>query len=302
MENKNSFFSLYIDTENIKLNDYQLEKRSNQIDLILSSMGVKSKSYKFKSKQNNELIYYFRTEDRKRKGQLDKYCRQYLPEGQEFEIEAMTRFVFDSEIKRLEENPNFKILEHPNRFEEYDANDIKIFDNPNNWHEWQKEIYDKIFETDGSFKKPDQRQIFSLVDKKGNSGKSSFFKYIYYKNQETVGRIGYGSASQLRSSSVNLGKKNLYIIDLARSKSKQDREEDLLSVVEDLKSGLVTNSMYGSGKTLLMEPPHVIISSNYKLKYELLSSDRWKVFEISKSKKLKEVEPKPETTGNRKKF
>ena len=89
---------------------------------------------------------------------------------------------------------------------------------------------------------------------------------------------GYGSASQLRSSVVNLGKKDVYVVDLARSKSKDDRQEDL-------KSGLVTNVMYGSGKTLLMEPPHSIVSSNYILKYELVSEDRSDVSQITSSNK-----------------
>ena len=148
-------------------------------------------------------------------------------------------------------------------------------------------LFEKVEETE-KFKKPDPRHILSLVDKKGNTGKSSFFKWLYYKYPKNIGRIGYGSASQLRSSVVNIGKKDLYIIDLSRSKSRNDRQEDLLSVLEDLKSGLVTNAMYGSGRTLLMEPPHIIVSSNYNLDYNLLSEDRWEVYEIS-DKKLKKV-------------
>ena len=62
-----------------------------------------------------------------------------------------------------------------------------------------------------------------------------------------------------------------------------------MSVLEDLKSGLVTNVMYGSGKTLIMEPPHIIVSSNYILKYELLSEDRWDVYQITSSNKLKQI-------------
>lgn len=91
-----------------------------------------------------------------------------------------------------------------------------------------------------------------------------------------------------------MGKKDLYIVDLARSKSKNDKEEDLLSVLEDIKSGLVTNAMYGSGKTLLIEPPHIIVSSNYVLKYELLSNDRWEVYEINSSNKLQKLKHKQE--------
>ena len=146
-----------------------------------------------------------------------------------------------------------------------------------------------IFHQDGTYKEPDPRNIISLIDKKGNSGKSSFFKWLSYKNPESIGRLGYGSASQLRSSAVNIGKKELYIVDLARSKSKQDREEDLLSVLEDLKSGFITNAMYGSGKILMMEPPHIIVSSNYEFKYEALSSDRWHIYRITSKKKLKKL-------------
>lgn len=104
--------------------------------------------------------------------------------------------------------------------------------------------------------------------------------------------MGYGSASQLRSGAVNIGKKKLYIVDLARSKSSGDKEEDLLSVLEDIKNGFVTNAMYGSGKTLMMEPPHIIVSSNYILNYELLSSDRWQVYEINSKNQLKQKDPK----------
>lgn len=81
-------------------------------------------------------------------------------------------------------------------------------------------------------------------------------------------------------------------MDLARSKSREDREEDLLSVLEDIKSGLVTNAMYGSGKTLLMEPPHIIVSSNYTLKYELLSEERWQIYNINSSNKLETIKQK----------
>ena len=47
--------------------------------------------------------------------------------------------------------------------------------------------------------------------------------------------------------------------------------------------------MYGHGTTLLMEPPHIIVSSNYHMKYHLLSKDRWNVFTITEKHKLKNV-------------
>lgn len=295
MENKNSFFSLYLDVSEKKDNSYYLENLTNAVDLILAGLSVVSNHYKFESISKDEIVYFFQTTQRKRKGQLVKHCERNLPENQSFKADGITKFTFDNEIERMMRNKNFKLIEKPKLFGDYSGNDIQIFNNYKNWHLWQKEVYNKIFDfstTPPSFKDPDQRKIISIVDKKGNSGKSSFFKWMYYQHAEDIGRIGYGTAAQLRSSAVNLGKKKLYIVDLARSKSKDDRQEDLLSVLEDIKSGLVTNAMFGSGKTLLMEPPHIIVSSNYVLNYELLSEDRWDVYEINAAKKLKKLPAK----------
>lgn len=294
MENKNSFFSLYLEVFEKKDNSYYLEQLDNSVDLILATMGVKTTSYKFKQKSGNEIIYFFKTETRKRKGQLIKLCEKNLSPEQVYKTEGLTKTVFNTEIERFMRNENFTTLEKPSLFGEYEGDDIAIFNDPKKWHAWQKDVYSSIFNKDESFKKPDTRKIISLVDKKGNSGKSSFFKWLYFKHAEDIGRIGYGSASQLRSSAVNIGKKKLYIIDLARSKSRDDKEEDLLSVLEDLKSGLIVNAMYGSGRTLMMEPPHILVSSNYVLNYDLLSEDRWDVYQITRSNKLKTLDPKSE--------
>ena len=297
-ENKNSFFTITCNTSGMP--QYQLDKLDEGMDLVLESMKVNNYWFKFIHKNLDQIVYFFKTETRKRKGQLVKACQSSLPDSIDFNLEALTKFSFEEDLARMEINESFKLTNKPSLFSDYSAQDIKIFDDPKNWHSWQKEIYDKIFHPDGSIKEPHPRHIISLVDRTGNSGKSSFFKWLFYKNPNCIGRIGYGTASQLRSGIVNIGKKPLYIVDLARSKGKGDREEDLLSVLEDVKTGLVTNAMYGSGATLLMEPPTIIVSSNYILNYELLSGDRWQVYEIlhikKKNKKkikiLKQIDPK----------
>lgn len=191
------------------------------------------------------------------------------------------------EITILENNKDYKKEEEPNNI--YQGTDIKIFDNRSNWFGWQKQIYNMIANERGEIKQPNLRTIISIVDRRGNSGKSTFFKYMLAKEfPNDIARIGYGSASQLRPSVTNIGPKKIYIIDLPRSKSKQDREEDLLSILEDIKIGLVINPMYGVGNTLLMDPPHVIVASNYIPNYKLLSSDRWEMHEITEEKELGE--------------
>ena len=100
-----------------------------------------------------------------------------------------------------------------------------------------------------------------------------------------VGRISYGTASQLKSSMVNMGTKRIYIIDLARSLGKNDSQSDLLSAIEDLKSGLIINPMFGNGKILEMAPPHIILSANYLLDLNSLSADRWDAYELCDTNK-----------------
>lgn len=138
-----------------------------------------------------------------------------------------------------------------------------------NWLKWQIQLNDILFPKTGKIKEPDPRKIITIYDPKGNSGKSSFFKYLFFKYPEDIARISYGSAQQLRSSLVNISPHKIYIVDLARAKGRNDSEVDLLAVLEDLKNGLVFNAMYGSGSNLLMEPPHIIVSANYVPKMNL---------------------------------
>jgi hypothetical protein len=62
---------------------------------------------------------------------------------------------------------------------------------------------------------------------------------------------------------------------------------DLISTIEDTKNGHLTASMYGKNAQLFMNPPHIICFSNAQCPVELMSGDRWILYEIdSKSKKL----------------
>lgn len=91
---------------------------------------------------------------------------------------------------------------------------------------------------------------------------------------------------------INTGRKEISIIDLARAKSKNAKEEDLLSVLKDLKSGFLTSEMYESGKMLIIPPPPIIVSWNYFMNYDLLSADRWETYTITKKKRLSPVKIK----------
>jgi hypothetical protein len=288
IENKNSYFTLDVKIQDDDQSDVKYkEELENKIDLVFSALGTSyNQTYQFRKTDRKRIIYFFRTEKRKRRGQVVKFCDAYLPDDLVYKASAITKSYLDLSLVKLENDNNFVRVEEPCTFDDYNGEDLAIFENEKNWFPWQRDVYKMIFHPDGTFREAHQRHILSIIDVDGNSGKSSFFKYLLFKNPLGIGRLTYGTASQLRASSVNAGPKKLYLIDLARTKSKNDSEECLLSAIEDIKSGLIVQNMFGSSKHLLMQPPHILISSNYRLKYSLLSKDRWQIFKIGDNKKL----------------
>lgn len=197
-----------------------------------------------------------------------------------YRSESLLKSEYNSILEKLKQDKKLILVDEPINHEGYSAKDLEIFLNLDNWHPWQKKLYDRIFFKTGGIREPDRREIIAIYDEDGNSGKSSFFKYLCYKYTADIGRLTYGSSSQLKSAVVAMGHKKIYIIDLTRSKAKNDSETDLLSAIKDVKNGLVTTHMYGSGNTMLMDIPHVIVSSPYIFDQTLLSKDRWKILSI----------------------
>ena len=314
MENKNSYFYIEATTakENAQ-NEFFIEKVVNSFDIILGQMNSSRESYIFK--KNCTFICLFKTENRKRNGQLNKFTdRKFTDLKLDFITKGLKKVDYDEKLILLKRNKDYKILDEPESlvsYLNYSGKDLEIFNNERDWHSWQKQIYDELFDKNNKIKQASDRDITSIVDIQGNSGKSSFFKWLYIQNPSQIGRISYGSSSQLRSVLTRGSAKQIYIIDLPRTKGRNDNELDLLSAIEDLKTGFIINNMYGDGATLLMEPPHVIVSSNYILDRNALSKDRWKTYEIktinndkclkkltsNKIKILQEKYKKPSATG-----
>jgi hypothetical protein len=200
------------------------------------------------------------------------------------QTEEITKAFLNEQLLKLNKTEKFQKQTTPIK---YDGDDIKILDNPKNWKPWQVEIYKKFFNSDRSFKKPEERIIYSIIDLEGKSGKSIFYKWLMvHIGDEHIGRITFGTASQLRSSVINMGPKKLYLLNLARAKGRDDRKFDLMASLENVIDGMIISPMYGKAAKLLMEPPHILITSNYLLDYELLSMDRWKVYELQKDGSL----------------
>ncbi len=168
------------------------------------------------------------------------------------------------------------------------------------------------------------RKIHHVLDVHGSNQKSSFARYLMYNHANDVGMVNsFGTASQLNSSLVSMGARKMYIIDLPRSfselvekekKVSKPGEEDkfvtvsyrtwhknwpeMANVIEQLKNGMLLCTMYGKSDLLLMDPPTVIIFSNWPLENKpghRFSADRLEVMDLS-SKKYMEDKPEEENS------
>ncbi len=167
----------------------------------------------------------------------------------------------------------------------YTGMDIEFLNKIEKRYPWQSALIDELLETHQlSFKTPDDRKIYWITDKTGNSGKSKFTKWLVIRYKSCV-KVPFGTASQLRSSLIEAGPQLCYIIDIPRTLGRDDDINSLISVVEDLKNGFLVSSMYGKNKTLIMNPPHVVVFSNQNAPFDSMSSDRWIEKEINKYNK-----------------
>jgi hypothetical protein len=175
-ENKNSFFFLTLPI--FKEGEAYRERPDDLCDLVFGSLGVVNEIYKFKNKHRDEIVYFFKTKNRKRRGEVVKFCNKLLPNHQEYDTGGLTRISFFTEIEKMKQNKYYKLinLSESNSFNYCSGDDIEIFKDRKKWHPWQREIFDKIWNPDESYKEPDPPHITSIVDTKGNSGKSSFLK------------------------------------------------------------------------------------------------------------------------------
>lgn len=161
----------------------------------------------------------------------------------------------------------------------YSGRDLKVFES--GFYPWQEDIFDIFFERDkNTLKTPHDREIYWFTDPNGNCGKSKFIKYLCFSNSN-ITKLSFGTASQLRSSVVNAGPFQMYLVDIPRTLGQDDSLDSVISVLEDIKNGFVVSSMYGHHKTLMMDPPHVICFSNEDCPTSTMSADRWKLFRMS---------------------
>lgn len=164
---------------------------------------------------------------------------------------------------------------------EYKGTDIELLDLYSNRHPWQKDLFKKIYdESIEEFIPSNDRTVIWIYDGVGRTGKSKFMKWICMNRPEDVAKITFGTASQLRSSIISAGPKKCYFLDLPRTISNDNALKSILEAIENIKNGHIVSNMYGRSKSLLMDPPHILIFANIKCPEKSLSEDRLEMYEI----------------------
>lgn len=139
-------------------------------------------------------------------------------------------------------------------------------------HIWQKELLEELATT------PNERKIVWYYDNVGNTGKSTFARYVQAKGLATVmSQLGGDRDSgQLIETARDSGwDGRAIIIDLPR----QGEHRSIYSPLESIKNGLVTNVKYKGGTTTYPSP-HLVVMANFLPRIHEMSLDRWDIREL----------------------
>jgi len=276
--------------------DLSPDIEKDHLEKILSSF---CKSYVFQVERETRTHYQgcFVTKVRKRKSTILALFKQQLePTNQEsfvknLTIERMMGSTEDAVAYCTKTDSRIDTPVYNGSLMPYTASDLKIFDNPSVWYPWQKQMAKILFKTPlGTLPikmtEPDDRTLIWVVDQLGCSGKSKFVKHICYNLPEQACKLAFGSSTQLRSACISAGPRQVYFIDMPRTLGRDDNILDIISTAEDIKNGFIVTSMYGLYKSLIFEPPHVVIFSNTWPPNNTLSADRWDVYLMIDDKTL----------------
>ena len=160
---------------------------------------------------------------------------------------------------------------HPKKRKLYTGKDLECMKTP---LAWQAQVLAMLKEA------PDDRSLIWIADTQGNHGKSKLMKWMKFSKELDCARVPMGTATQIKTSVIEKGAHTIYMVDLPRTVGKEERIQEIYSALEEVKNGWVESAMYGKNQELLMDPPHVIIFSNYYPQIAHMSTDRWRVYKL----------------------
>lgn len=163
---------------------------------------------------------------------------------------------------------------------------------------WQQDLYDLLLIT-MNIKEFKDRKIIWVGDPCGNTGKSAFAKWLVFGQKRMVAhKLPVSSVDRLNSAITKITLKDqtdIFVINLTRSKGKEQSYADLFSAIEDIKDGHVVDVMYGNYVEVCFKSPHIVVFSNFSLSdfHQYLSKDRWLETSIVGGEILHPVEVSP---------
>jgi hypothetical protein len=141
---------------------------------------------------------------------------------------------------------------------------------------YQKQLYHMTQEFD-------ERKIDLLYDRNGNIGKSLFAEYCEYKGvAEEI--PPFRMMDDIFQWVCTRPIKPCYIIDMPRG-MKKDKLADLYSGIEVVKNGVAYDKRYHA-KKIRFNRPRIFVFTNMLPCFDLMSKDRWNVWEINEKMEL----------------
>lgn len=195
----------------------------------------------------------------------------FLPESNKSIEQGGLSFYVMKDDTRVE-GPWYDPSYNPKKRKVYEGKDLECMRTP---LMWQSNVLNKCSE-------PclDDRCVNWVVNLDGCAGKSKLMKFMRFDKKFNMARIPMGSAIQIKTSVIQKGPHDIYMVDLPRVRGGDERIAEVFSAIEEVKNGWVESPMYGKSEDLMMDPPHVWVFSNEYPNLAHCSLDRWKIWEL----------------------
>lgn len=141
---------------------------------------------------------------------------------------------------------------------------------------WQQSMYEisKVYQP---------RVIHYIYNENGNIGKTCFSRWMFCHGHGQIIPFANDFKDVMRMV-MDMPEAKTYMLDMPRAITKEKLFQ-LYSGIEMVKSGYAYDDRY-SFKQKCFDPPNIIVFSNSKPDYSLLTSDRWNMLTIGSDSKL----------------
>lgn len=142
--------------------------------------------------------------------------------------------------------------------------------------EWEKKLISLIKEAQSDYSSHiAQRGIIYVEDILGGSGKSTSVKWLRLHSDLKAAKIPAASVPNMTEVAVRRIQAgyNVFLIDIPRTQGDSFSLSELFHAIEDLKTGYVVSTMYGSGKEGFVNCPTIVIYSN--IPYQVIKQEKY---------------------------